>query len=100
RVDLGQRQAVRLDIELPRHRQDRLAAKEILREIHLALRRSRQAGIDEIGRRRDLWPYRLAPIHPRRDAALLPRPRRQLAAGALQRYPPGHWPARLSRAGT
>jgi hypothetical protein len=36
-VDLGQRQAVGLDIELPRDRQKRLAAKEILREIDLAL---------------------------------------------------------------
>jgi hypothetical protein len=33
RIDLGQRQAVRLDIELARDRQERLAAKEILREI-------------------------------------------------------------------
>ncbi len=44
RVDLGERQAVGLDVELPRHRQERLAAKEILREIHLALRRARQVG--------------------------------------------------------
>src|SRR5712671_8071719 len=45
-VDLGERQAVGLDIELPRDRQERLAAKEVLREIHLALRRARQ--VDEI----------------------------------------------------
>jgi hypothetical protein len=32
RVDLGQRQAVSLDVELPRDRQERLAAKEILRK--------------------------------------------------------------------
>jgi hypothetical protein len=32
-VDLGQRQAVGLDIELTRDRQERLAAKEILRAI-------------------------------------------------------------------
>jgi hypothetical protein len=31
-VDLGQRQAVGLDVELPRHRQERLAAEGILRE--------------------------------------------------------------------
>jgi hypothetical protein len=37
-VDLGQRQAVGLDIELPRDRQERLAAEEILREIDLAPR--------------------------------------------------------------
>jgi hypothetical protein len=37
-VDLGECQAVGFDIELPRHRQKRLAAKEILREIDLALR--------------------------------------------------------------
>ena len=35
-IDLGQRQAVRLDIELPRDRQERLSAKEILREIESA----------------------------------------------------------------
>ena len=49
RVDLGQREAVGLDVELPRHRQERLAAEEILREVHLALRRARQVG--EIERR-------------------------------------------------
>ena len=49
RVDLGEREAVRLDIELPRHRQERLAAEEILREVHRALRRARQVG--EIQRR-------------------------------------------------
>ena len=49
RVDLGEREAVRLHVELPRHRQERLAAEEILREIHLALRRARQVG--EIQRR-------------------------------------------------
>src|ERR1700722_15639062 len=36
-VDLGQRQAVGLDIELPRHRQESLSAKEILRKIDLAV---------------------------------------------------------------
>jgi hypothetical protein len=36
-VDLGQRQAVGLDIELSRDRQEGLAAKEILREIDLVL---------------------------------------------------------------
>ena len=49
RVDLGEREAVGLDVELPRHRQERLAAEEILREIDLALRRARQVG--EIERR-------------------------------------------------
>ena len=48
-VDLGQRQAIRLDIELARDRQERLAAEEILREIDLARRRARQVG--EIQRR-------------------------------------------------
>jgi len=43
-VDLGQCQAVRLDIELPRDRQKRLAAQEILREIDLAVCRARQIG--------------------------------------------------------
>jgi hypothetical protein len=42
RTDLGERQAVGLDIELPRDRQERLAAKEIPREIDLALRSARQ----------------------------------------------------------
>jgi hypothetical protein len=37
RIDLGEREAIRLDIELARDGQERLAAKEILREIHLAL---------------------------------------------------------------
>ena len=48
-VDLGEREAVGLDVELPRHRQERLAAEEILGEIDLALRRARQVG--EIERR-------------------------------------------------
>ena len=34
-VDIGQCQAIGLDVELPRDRQERLAAKEILREIDL-----------------------------------------------------------------
>src|SRR5690242_735551 len=33
--NVGERQAVGLDVELPRYRQERLAAEEILREIHL-----------------------------------------------------------------
>jgi hypothetical protein len=37
RINLGQRQAIGVDIELPRHRQERLAAEEIVREIHLAV---------------------------------------------------------------
>jgi hypothetical protein len=44
RVDLGERQAIGLDIELPRDRQKRLAAKEILRKIDLALWCLRQVG--------------------------------------------------------
>ena len=36
-VDLGERQAVRLDIKLPRNRQERLAAEEILRKVDLVL---------------------------------------------------------------
>ena len=48
-VDLGQREAVGLDIELPRDRQERLAAEEILREIHVALRRARRAGRHKSG---------------------------------------------------
>ena len=48
-VDLGEREAVGLDVELPRHRQERLAAEEILGEIDLALRRARQVG--EVERR-------------------------------------------------
>jgi hypothetical protein len=43
-VDLGQCEAVGLDIELPRDRQERLAAEEILREIDLALGSERQVG--------------------------------------------------------
>ena len=43
-VDLGECQAVGLDVELSRHRQERLAAKEILREIDLALWGARQIG--------------------------------------------------------
>ncbi len=43
-INLGQRQAVGLDIELPRDRQERLAAEEILREIDLALLGARQVG--------------------------------------------------------
>ena len=48
-VDLAERQAVGLDVELPRHGEERLAAEEILREVDLALRRARQVG--EIERR-------------------------------------------------
>ena len=48
-VDLGEREAVRLHIELARHRQERLAAEEILGEVDLALRRARQVG--EVERR-------------------------------------------------
>jgi hypothetical protein len=47
--NVRERQAVGLDVELPRYRQERLAAEEILREIHLAMRRARQVG--EIQRR-------------------------------------------------
>ena len=36
RVDLRQRHAIRLDVELARHRQECLAAEEVLREIDLA----------------------------------------------------------------
>ena len=39
-VDLGQRQAVGLDVELTGHRQESLAAEEILREVDLAIRRA------------------------------------------------------------
>jgi hypothetical protein len=42
RINLGQREIVGLDIELPRDRQERLAVEEILREIDLALWRARQ----------------------------------------------------------
>ncbi len=48
-VDLGEREAVGLDVELPRHCQERLAAEEVLAEIDLARRRARQVG--EIERR-------------------------------------------------
>ena len=48
-VDLAEREAVGLDVELARHGQERLAAEEILREVDLALRRARQVG--EIERR-------------------------------------------------
>src|SRR5262249_10818662 len=43
-VDLGERETRGLDVELPRPRQERLAAEEILREIDLTLRRARQIG--------------------------------------------------------
>jgi hypothetical protein len=36
-VNIGQRRGIGLDIELPRYRQERLAAEEILREIDPAL---------------------------------------------------------------
>ena len=48
-IDLGEREAVRLDIKLPRHRQECFTAKKILHEIDLALRRARQVG--EVQRR-------------------------------------------------
>ena len=48
-VDLGERQAVGLDVELPRHGEERLAAEEVLAEIHLPPRRARQVG--EVERR-------------------------------------------------
>ncbi len=48
-VDLAERETVRLHIELARHRQERLAAEEILGEVDLALRRARQVG--EVERR-------------------------------------------------
>ena len=60
-VDLGQREAVRLDVELPGDGQERLAAEEVLREIDLPLRRARQVG--EIQRRH---PEHLARRPPRR----------------------------------
>src|ERR1700738_5169581 len=44
RVDLGEREAVRLHVELARDRQERFAAEEILREIHLARRGAREVG--------------------------------------------------------
>jgi hypothetical protein len=43
-VDLGECQAVGLDVELPRDHQERLAAEEILREVDLALWGARQVG--------------------------------------------------------
>jgi hypothetical protein len=43
-VDLGERQAIGLDVELPRDRQERLAAKEILCEIDPALGCAREVG--------------------------------------------------------
>ena len=44
---LGQRQAIGLEIELPRDRQERFAAEELLREIHLAHRRGRLCKIED-----------------------------------------------------
>ena len=38
RVDLRQREAIGLDVELPRHGEKRLAPEEVLREVDLALR--------------------------------------------------------------
>src|SRR5260370_41829191 len=43
-VDLGQSPAIGLDVELPRDRQKRLAAKEILHEVDLAFRGMQQVG--------------------------------------------------------
>src|SRR6516164_487288 len=48
-IDVGEREAVGLDIKLPRHRQECFTAKKILHEIDLALRRARQVG--EVQRR-------------------------------------------------
>ena len=49
RVDLGEGQAIGLDVELARYRQKSLAAEEILAVIDLALSVARQVG--EIERR-------------------------------------------------
>ena len=57
-VDLGQCEAVGLDIELPRDRQERLAAKEILCEIDLAAGGARQVGEIQ-GRDPEQWPRSL-----------------------------------------
>jgi hypothetical protein len=46
RMDLGQREAVHLDIELPRDRQKRLATEQVLHEIDLAFRRRRLRWIE------------------------------------------------------
>ncbi len=48
-VDLGEREAVGLDIELSGHGEERFAAEEVLAEIDLACRRARQVG--EVERR-------------------------------------------------
>ncbi len=48
-VDLGEREAVGLDVELARHGEERLAAEEVLREVDLAVARARQVG--EVERR-------------------------------------------------
>ena len=48
-VDLGEREAVGLDVELSRYGQERLAAEKVLAEVDLAGRRARQVG--EIQRR-------------------------------------------------
>ena len=48
-VDLGQREAVGLDVELAGDGEERLAAEEVLREVDLALGRARQVG--EVERR-------------------------------------------------
>jgi hypothetical protein len=44
RIDLGERQAVGLDIELARHGQEGFAAEKVLGEVDLAVRRARQIG--------------------------------------------------------
>src|SRR5262249_16060343 len=49
RVDLGEREAVRLHVELARHGQEGLAAEEVLREVYRALRRAGQGGEIERG---------------------------------------------------
>ena len=51
RVDPGQRQAVRLDVQLPRHREERLAPEEILRVVDLPRRPARQVREIQASRR-------------------------------------------------
>ena len=43
-VHLRQREAVGLDVELPRHREEGLAPEEVLAEVDLAVRAARQVG--------------------------------------------------------
>ena len=49
RVDLRQREAIRLDVQLPGHGQERFAAEEILREVDRTVRVARQ--VREVERR-------------------------------------------------